>query len=153
MAGVVVIALAAVDVLVWHPWQHKQTVAEQRERLAASVSAAVPKVVSYDYRHIDQDAAAAEAYLAEPFKDEYHKAIETTVKASAAKQKAVVTGEIGSFGITSVTGDGNQATVLVLGQQTITSTLHPQGEHDPISLRVTVSLVHGKWLISKLDLV
>jgi Mce-associated membrane protein len=155
VAGMLVIALAVADVLLWRPWHHEQTVAEQRERLIASVNPAVAKVVSYDYRHIDQDTAAAAAVLSEPFSDEYQRSVKTTIRARALKLKSVVEGEVGSSGITSVTDDGKQATVLVLGQQTITNTLHPapNPEIDPLSLRVTVSLVHGKWLISKLDLV
>jgi Mce-associated membrane protein len=155
VAGLLVIALAAADVLLWQPWHHEQTAAEQRERLIASVNPAVAKVVSYDYRHIDQDTAAAAAYLAEPFRDEYQRSIKTTIRAQALKLKSVVQGEVGSSGITSVTDDGKQATVLVLGQQTITNTLHPatNPERDPISVRVTLTLVHGRWLISKMDLV
>ncbi|HYU04335.1 MAG TPA: hypothetical protein VEL02_10885 [Jatrophihabitantaceae bacterium] len=155
VAGLLVIALAAADVLLWHPWHHEQTAAEQRERLIASVNPAVAKVVSYDYRHIDQDTAAAAAYLAEPFRDEYQRSIKTTIREQALKLKSVVHGEVGSSGITSVTDDGKQATVLVLGQQTITNTQHPatNPERDPISVRVTLTLVHGRWLISKMDLV
>ncbi len=155
VAGLQVIALAAADVLLWHPWRHEQTAAEQRERLIASVNPAVAKVVSYDYRHIDQDTATAAAYLAEPFRDEYQRSIKTTIRAQALKLKSVVQGEVGSSGITSVTDDGKQATVLVLGQQTITNTVHPatNPERDPISVRVTLTLVHGRWLISKMDLV
>jgi Mce-associated membrane protein len=155
VAGLLVIALAVADVLLWQPWHHDQTVAEQRERLIASVNPAVAKVVSYDYRHIDQDTAAAAANLAEPFRDEYQRSIKTTIRAQALKLKSVVQGEVGSSGITSVTDDGKQATVLVLGQQTITNTLHPatNPERDPISVRVTLTLVHGRWLISKMDLV
>ncbi len=155
VAGLLVIALAAADILFWHPWHHDQTAAEQRERLIASVNPAVAKVVSYDYRHIDQDTAAAAAYLAEPFRDEYQRSIKTTIRAQALKLKSVVQGEVGSSGISSVTDDGKQATVLVLGQQTITNTLHPatNPERDPISVRVTLTFVHGRWLISKMDLV
>jgi Mce-associated membrane protein len=153
LAATVALALAVADLLVWHPWHHEQSVAEQRERLLAAVRPAVTRVVSYDYRHFDQDTAAAAASLAEPFRDEYQRSVRTTIRAQALERKSVVKGEVGSVGITAVTDDGKQATVLVLGEQTITNTLQPQGEHDPISVRVTVQLVHGKWLISKIDLV
>jgi Mce-associated membrane protein len=151
VAAALVVALVVVDLSIYPSWHSQPSKAERRERLLASVNSAVAKVLSYDYRHIDQDATAAAANLTGKFRDDYTKSMATTVKRDAPGVKAVVTGEVGSSGIASVSADGNQAVVLVLGQQTVSNTSLSTPRLDSVSLRVTLARVGGKWLIAKLD--
>jgi Mce-associated membrane protein len=151
IAGALVVALVVVDGMLYPSWRNQPGKAERREQLLASVNSSVAKVLSYDYRHIDQDATAAAANLTGKFKDDYTKSMATTVKHDAPGVKAIVTGEVGSSGISSVSADGNQAVVLVLGQQTVSNTALSTPRLDSVSLRVTMTRVGGKWLIAKLD--
>jgi len=150
VAVALVVALAIVDGLLWQDWRNQPGKAERRERLVASVNTGVAKVLSYDYRHLDADEAAASAYLTGKFKDQYIASMNTTIKPGAPDAHAVVIGEVGTSGVTSVSGDGKQAVLLVLGQQTVTNTTQKQPRYDMVSLRVTAQLAHGKWLVSDL---
>ncbi|HEY3713543.1 MAG TPA: hypothetical protein VGL39_03370 [Jatrophihabitantaceae bacterium] len=150
VAVALVVALAIVDGLLWQDWRNQPGKSERRERLVASVNVAVAKVLSYDYRHLDADEAAASGYLTGKFKDQYVASMNTTIKPGAPDAHAVVIGEVGSSAVTSVSGDGKQAVLLVLGQQTVTNTTQKQPRYDVVSLRVTAQLVHGKWLVADL---
>jgi hypothetical protein len=150
VAGALVVALAVLDVLLLQNWRDQPGKAERREQLVATVNGAVADVLSYDYRHLDTNEAAAAAQLTGKFKDQYVASMNTTIKPKAPADKAVVVGEVGSTAVTSVSGDGKQAVMLVLGQQTVTNATQTTPRYDPVSLRVTVTLVHGKWLVSDL---
>ncbi len=151
VACVLVVGLLIADLLLFTTSRNQPSKAERREQLVASVNSAVAMVLSYDYRHVDQDASAAAANLTGTFKDDYVKSMATTVERNAPGVKAVVTGEVGSSGIASVSSDGKQAIVLVLGQQTVSNTSLKTPRLDTVSLRVTALRIHGKWLIAKLD--
>jgi len=150
VAAALVVVLAVVDVLLWQRWHDQPTKAESRERLVASVNAAVSKILSYDYRHLDADESAASTYLTGTFKDQYVASMNTTIKKGAPPAEAVVVGKVGWTALTSVSGDGNQAVALVLGQQKVTNTVQKTPRYDMVSLRVTAQLVRGKWLVSDL---
>jgi Mce-associated membrane protein len=150
VAAALVVALAIVDVVMLQNWRDQPGKAERRQQLIASVNVAVAKILSYDYRHLDQDEAAASGRLTGKFRDDYVHSMDSTIKTKAPSEKAVVVGEISSAAISSVSGDGKQAVLLVLGQQTITNTKQTTPRNEIVSLRVTAQLVHGKWLVSDL---
>lgn len=151
VAAVLMVALALADVALWPGRHHGPARAELRERLLASVDAGIVAVLSYDYRHLDEDAGAAEAHLTGAYRDDYSAAMIKTIKPTAPRVKAVVQGAIGSSAVASVTRDGSQATVLIFGQQTVTNAAQRTPRYDMVSLRVTAQLVRGTWLIAKLD--
>jgi Mce-associated membrane protein len=150
VAAALVVALAIVDVVMLQNWRNQPNRAERREQLVASVNAGVTKLLSYDYRHLDQDEAAVSGRLTGKFRDDYVQSMDSTIKKKAPSEKAVVVGEVSSTAITSVSGDGKQAVLLVLGQQTITNTKQTTPRNELVQLRVTAQLVHGKWLVSDL---
>lgn len=150
VAAVLVIALAVTDVVLYQQWRSRPGTAEQRERLVASVNQAVAKILSYDYRHLDADESATASRLTGTFKSQYVTSMNTTIKKNAPPAKAVVVGEVGTSAITSVSGDGTQAVLLVLGQQTVTNTAQKTPRYDMVNLRVTAQLVHGTWLVADL---
>lgn len=150
LVAALVVALAIVDVLLFWDWRHQPGKAERREQLIASVNAGVTKLLSYDYRHLDQDEATASARLTGKFRDDYIQSMDSTIKKKAPSEKAVVVGEVSSTAITSASGDGKQTVLLVLGQQTITNIKQTTPRNELVQLRVTAQLVHGKWLVSNL---
>jgi Mce-associated membrane protein len=150
IAAALVVALAVVDVVLLQSWRNQPDKAERREQLVASVNTAVARVLSYDYRHLAADQSAAAAQLTGTFKAQYVTSMNTTIKPGAPAAKAVVIGQVGESSITSVSGDGKQAVLLVLGQQTVANTQQKTPRYDMVNLRVTAQLVHGKWLVSDL---
>ena len=150
IAAALVVALAVVDVVLLQSWRNQPDKAERREQLVASVNTAVARILSYDYRHLAADQSAAAAHLTGTFKAQYVTSMNTTIKPGAPAAKAVVIGQVGESSITSVSGDGKQAVLLVLGQQTVTNTQQKTPRYDMVNLRVTAQLVHGKWLVSDL---
>jgi Mce-associated membrane protein len=145
-----VVGLAVADAALFQDWRNRPGTAEQRERLVASVNQAVAKILSYDYRHLDADQSAAASHLTGKFRGQYITSMNTTIKKNAPPARAVVVGEVGTSAITSVSGDGRQAVLLVLGQQTVTNAAQQTPRYDMVNLRVTAQLVHGTWLIADL---
>jgi Mce-associated membrane protein len=149
-AFVLVVGLAVADVALLQDRRNRPGTAEQRQRVVAEVNQAVVTILSYDYRHLDADESAAASHLTGTFKDQYLASMNTTIKKNAPPAKAVVVGEVGTSAITSVSGDGTQAVLLVLGQQTVTNASQKSPRYDMVNLRVTAQLVHGTWLVADL---
>jgi len=101
-----------------------------------------------DYRHLDATGGRV-GYLTGKFKDQTSPRWNTTIKPGASGRHACHR-RGGLLAVTSVSGDGKQAVLLVLGQQTVTNTTQKQPRYDVVSLRVTAQLVHGKWLVADL---
>jgi Mce-associated membrane protein len=149
-AFVLVAGLAVADLALFQDRHKRPGTAEQRQRVVAEVNQAMATILSYDYRHLDADEGAAASHLTGTFKDQYLASMNTTIKKNAPPAKAVVVGEVGTSAITSVSGDGTQAVLLVLGQQTVTNASQKTPRYDMVNLRVTAQLVHGTWLVADL---
>jgi Mce-associated membrane protein len=149
-AFVLVVGLAVADGALLQDRRNRPGTAEQRQRVVAEVNQAVATILSYDYRHLDADESAAASHLTGTFKDQYIASMNTTIKKNAPPAKAVVVGEVGTSAITSVSGDGTQAVLLVLGQQTVTNGSQKTPRYDMVNLQVTAQLVHGTWLVADL---
>jgi hypothetical protein len=154
--AVVLVALVVLD-LSWlgglqHPGGHQaSTTSADREKLLSQAKTKVALVSSYNYQHIDADAKAAEAGMVEPFKGTYDKSIQTVIKPLAAQVKAIVTCSIQTAGITSVSGDGKQAVVLIYAQlSTENSTTNGQPRLDIATIQVTMNKQGSNWMISQL---
>jgi hypothetical protein len=150
VAAVLLVGLAVADMTLLQEWRNRPGTAQQRERLVASVNQSVAKILSYDYRHLDADENAAASHLTGTFRNQYVASMNTTIKKNAPPAKAVVVGEVGTSAITSVSGDGTQAVLLVLGQQTVTNAAQKTPRYDMVNLRVTAQFVHGTWLVADL---
>jgi len=151
VAAALVVALAIVDVIMLQDWRNQPGKAERREKLVASVNTGVARILSYDYRHLDADESATAAHLTGVFKDQYVTSMNTTIKPGAPAAHAVVIGQVASSAVTSVSDDGKQAVLLLVGQQTVTNTQQKTPRYDLVNLRVTAQLVHGQWLVSGLS--
>jgi Mce-associated membrane protein len=156
MLAVVLVAIVVLD-LSWlgglsHPGGHQMTTsAADREKLLSQATTRVALVSSYNYQHIDADAKAAEAGMIEPFKSTYDKSIQTVIKPLAAQVKAVVSCTVQTAAISSVSGDGQQAVVLIYAQlSTQNSTTAGQSRLDIATIQVTMTKQHGNWMISQL---
>jgi Mce-associated membrane protein len=130
--------------------------AEQAEEAGQSAvraaEAAVPPVLSYDYRTLDADFAEAESYLTEEFAAKRTELFDQeaesgmTLREQVVAEKVVVTARVSGTGLTRVSEDGDRATVVVFVDQD-----SQKGSAAPRPLRMwaTLSMVADgdDWLL------
>jgi Mce-associated membrane protein len=153
LAGGLAAAVAALIVLnvLLLTWHKKGDPTNDRERVLAAAKSAVPVILSYNYQHFDSDTAAGSGQLTGRAKDDYQKAMSTTIKPAATQTKAVVEALVDTAGIESVSDSGKQVSMIVFGQQKVTNTAVSAPRTDPFRIRVIMDRVDGKWLVSKFD--
>ena len=123
----------------------------EREQALSTAKAAVPLILSYDYRHFDSDVSAARGRLTGRAVQDYVQAMAKTIKPTASKVHAVVQAQTDGAGVEAVSGNGKQVTVVVFGEQKVTNTSVTAPRIDLFRVRVTLDLVAGQWLVSKFD--
>jgi Mce-associated membrane protein len=117
----------------------------------AALSAAtsgVATVLSYNYRSLDHDFAAAEALLTPSFRKAYVATTAKAVQPLAAKYKAVSTAQVSAAGV--ISSSSSRATVLVFVSQQVTNTQLSAPRLDRSRIQVELVRTHGRWLINKL---
>jgi Mce-associated membrane protein len=144
LAVVVSVLLA----LVTNRLSDRQGAADPAGGVTAAATAAVTTVLSYDYRHLSADFAAADRLLTTAFRKQYDATTAKGVQPLATKYRAVSTASVTAAGLVSISG--SKAVVLVFVQQTVTNSQLAAPRLD--RTRIDVDLVrHGStWLIDKL---
>jgi Mce-associated membrane protein len=123
----------------------------ERDRALAAAKSEVPLILSYDYTSFDAGLAKAKAQLTGRAVTDYTTAMVQSIKPAAIKAKAVVQAQTDGAGVESVSPDGRQVTVVVLGEQKVTNSTLSAPRTDLFRVRATLDLVDGHWLISKFD--
>jgi Mce-associated membrane protein len=128
--------------------------AVEADRRAAVTAAAqdVPHILGYDYRHLTADISAAKALATGQFLSDYT-ATAAKVLASAPGIKAIVTATVSGQAVVQAQSDRvtlllfvDQESVKQLkGQKTATTRI------DPFRVQLTMSKVHGHWMVSDLE--
>ncbi|MFE2990577.1 hypothetical protein [Streptomyces sp. NPDC059262] len=154
-----VAGLVAAAVLGWR--YRESTRAEQaRGQALAAARQAAPVVLSYDYRHLDRDFAAARARLTGHFRDEYGKTTTRVVGPTARKYRGVVkatvaqpTGDSAAAPAASViSASADRAVVLLFVNQVTTSTQIAGSRVDLNRVRMTLTRTDDDgWKVSALD--
>lgn len=116
----------------------------------ATAASSVRVVLSYDYRHLDKDFAAAERLLTPAFRKKYVDTTNKGVKPLAAKYKAITSADVTGAGLVSTTR-GSCDHVLVLVQQTVTNSQLAQPRLDRSRIDVLMVRRDGRWLIGDLN--
>ncbi len=147
VAATVILAIA-VGVLGWFSWQQAQTDEARSAALAAARSHA-QRILSYDYRRIDADAAAAKRVTTGSFRAEYTKTVTTVVKPTAIQYKAVVSAQVRAASVRSVSPD--KVVVLLFVNQTTTSTRITGPKVDQSRVRMTLAKRGDDWFVSEID--
>jgi len=150
-----VAGLVAVAVL---GWRYREGVrAEQaRGQALAAARQAAPVVLSYDYRHLDRDFAAARARLTGHFRDEYRKTTTTVVGPTARKYHGVVKATVsaptgGSPAASVISASADRAVVLLFVNQVTTSTQVSGSRVDLNRVRMTLTRMSDGWKVSGVD--
>lgn len=151
LLAAVVVVLIVVNVLLLTLPAPRSTSQADRDAVLSAAKTSTQLVISYDYHHVQADATKAEAHLTGGFATDYKKSIDGVIAAQAPKVKAVVQGQIDTAAIESVSGSGDQVTVIVFGEQKVTNSSLSQPRTDIVRLRVTMQRVGKDWKIAKLD--
>jgi Mce-associated membrane protein len=147
----VVLALAVLTASLAVSYRRGQAQAAAEAAVLAPAKTAAARILSYDYRHIEQDAAQTSAVLTGVFRGQYEAVMRQQIVPQAPRQRAVVQAEVLAAGVTSVSPDGRQAVVLIFANQTVSNTSTPQPRVDQVRVRVTLDRVGARWLVSKVD--
>ena len=149
----VVLCLLAATSLVALLLQRRDDQATERARTQAVSAArsAAGDILGYDYRSVEQSIARARADTTGSFRKEYDETAKKLLPESK-QLKAIVQATVGSSAVMSASSDRvvvllfvDQATVKqVPGQTTPTTRI------DQSRVRVTMSKVGGRWLVSEL---
>lgn len=147
--------LVAVTVL---GWQYRQGLRADQARVRALAAAreAAPVVLSYDYRHLDRDFAAARAHLTGTFRDEYRKTTQTVVGPTAKKYQGVVKATVaqpggGAAAASVVSASPDRAVVLLFVNQVTRSTQVSGSRVDLNRVRMTLTRTSQGWKVSAVD--
>ena len=113
---------------------------------AARTSAAT--ILSYDYRHLDANFAAATALTTGQLRTDYQATTSKAVAQLAAQTHAVVSAKVVAGGVVSSTA--TTATVLLFVDQTTTSNRLSAPTTDQNRVQLTMRKVGSHWLVSGL---
>lgn len=115
----------------------------------AAAERAAATILSYNYKSLGGDEAAAERFMTPAYRKKYGDTFDKLVKPNAAKLQARVTADVKSSGVTNA--DPDRVDVLLFVNQTTTSTAN--GGQPQIALnRVTFHMVKQKdtWLVDNI---
>jgi Mce-associated membrane protein len=104
---------------------------------------------TYDYTTLDATFEKVAAELTGDFKSQYQ-ATSASLKATLQKYKGKATATVQGAGVT--TASASRASVVVLLDQSVTSTASPTARVDRSRMVITLTRVGGTWLMSDLDL-
>ncbi|MEW2087026.1 hypothetical protein [Streptomyces sp. NPDC005283] len=156
LAVLVVAGLIAVAVFGAAYRDGRQSDSARVQALAAAQKAA-PVVLSYDYRRLDKDFAAAVGHLTGAFRDEYRKTTTTVVAPTATKYHGVVKASVvkpaggGAPAASVVSASPEKAVVLLFVNQVTRSTQVTGDRVDLNRVRMTLTLTSHGWKVSGVD--
>ncbi|MBA3782217.1 DnaJ domain-containing protein [Nocardioides sp. InS609-2] len=124
---------------------------DSEESSAAAQTAAeqaIVPILSYDYRHLDQDRAAAQSYLTADYKLQYDKTF-TLVEQNSEAVRPVVVAKLVSSGLERSGADRVKVVLFVDQETTNKQTTEPVVYQNYVT--VTMQKVDGEWLVDQLD--
>jgi Mce-associated membrane protein len=139
-------ALTAFGLVAYRVWSD-QRVETARDQAMAAAHDHAQTILSYDYRHLDADFAAARATLTGAFARDYKVTTTTLVRPGAEQYHVIVKAEVAAQSVVSATAD--QVVVLLFVNQTTTSTRLDGPKVDLNRVRLTLVHSDGKWLVNK----
>nr|WP_149184527.1 hypothetical protein [Streptomyces sp. TRM49041] len=157
LAALVTAGLAATTVLGLEYRDARRT-DEARTAATAAARKAAPVILSYDYRRLDRDFAAARGHLTAPFLDEYTKTTKTVVAPTAEKYQGVVKATVAkpaagdtTPAVSVVRASPDRAVVLLFMNQVTTSTQVSVPRVDLNRVRMTLVRTDKGWKVGAVD--
>jgi Mce-associated membrane protein len=115
---------------------------------AAAASTEVQATLTYNYKTLQSDFAAAERGLTARFKPSYEQTTTTSVTPLATKYQATSTASVQPAGVSQA--GPTTAKVLLFVDQTVTNTQLSKPRLDRSRISVTMVKVNGRWLVDNL---
>ena len=146
LAVLAVLTAASVAAAAWLWFEQPSDAAVEDSTRAAQSAAerAMGPIVSYDYRHLDEDQAAAESYMTSDYQQEYDQLFEV-IKQNAPGTHTVVTGKVISSGI--VRSGSDRVEVLLFVDQPTTNKQHKTPVVYKNQVRAQMEKVGDDWLV------
>jgi Mce-associated membrane protein len=117
------------------------------EARAAAIRAIVP-VLSYDYRSLDEDAAAARSYMTSSYQEEKYDPLFAVIEENAPNTQTVVGAQVVDSAIVR-TGDDRVDVLLFVDRPTTNKQVRQPIVYKD-QLTVTMARVDGQWLVDDL---
>lgn len=146
--ALLLVSLALLGAVAYRVHADNQVEAARDQARSAAVENVVD-ILSYDYRHLDDDFARGRDALTGKFADDYTETTSEVIRPSAVQYHAVVKAEVAKSGV--VSGTANRVVVLMFVNQTTTSTRLDGPKVDLNRVRLTMNKVDGQWLVSDVD--
>ncbi|OHT86505.1 hypothetical protein [Mycobacteroides saopaulense] len=158
MVGVAAVALCACGLLGWKllhdgpvlAAQHRaQQLREQGLKAAESVTVLL---TSIDSSNVDEDFAEILEHCTGDLKDQFSKS-SVQLRQLLIDNRATATGKVIASAVQSDTVDApdKKVVVLLMVDQSITNSERPDPRIDKSRMKMTMELVDGRWLASKLE--
>jgi Mce-associated membrane protein len=125
----------------------EQTDPSVRQAVASSASDGTTALLSYSADTLDQDFASAKSHLAGEFLSYYVQFTQEKVGPAARERSMKTTARVTGAAVSELHPDS--AVVLVFVDQTTTTKDSPQPALVISNVRVTMTLIKDKWLITK----
>lgn len=145
LIALLVVASAAAVVLFLGARERSAIEAARVDGLRAA-SDLTTRLLSYDYRTLDANLAAADGATTGAFADQYRNLAAQLIRPNATEQQIVTTAAVVGNSVVTATPDGVVA-LLYLNQST-TGKDRPAPRIDRSRARVSMTLVDGNWRIS-----
>lgn len=143
---VIVIALGVLAFVQHKRLSDARSLDKARNEAQAAANTKMPQLVSYSYKTIDKDIAAAKADVTGSFADQYNTLVTQEIRPGVIQQQVVATTK--SAGASVISASHNQAEVLVFLVQTTTRKSLTAPETLSSTARVTMTKEKNTWLIS-----
>jgi len=130
---------------------------QARTGALAAAQKAAPVILSYDYRHLDRDFAAASGHLTGSFRDKYRKTTSKVVQPTAKKYRGVVKATVAkppsgkASAVSAVSASPDRVVVLLFMNQISNSTRVSGPRLDLNRVRMTLVQVSDSWKVSAVD--
>lgn len=119
------------------------------EARAAAVRAIVP-VLSYDYRTLEEDAAAARSYMTSGYQEDKYDPLFAFVSENAPNTQTVVEVQVVDSAIVRTSEDGDRVEVLLFVDRPTTNRRNTEPVVYKDQATVTMAKVDGQWLVDDL---
>lgn len=148
LLAAVVVAAAVVLALFWVKASNLDAADRTRADALSAAEQGAVNFTTYDYRHLDQDYDRVRETATGEFRKEFDQ--QSQVLSQVIKQsKAVAKGKVLASAV--LASSSHDATVLVALDDTVTNTSVPQGVVRHYRLRVDMTRVKGRWLVSGVE--
>jgi Mce-associated membrane protein len=147
--GTLVVGLLVAVLVLGRQHLRDGRIAAAREAGLAAAVELTPLLLTYDHRTLAADTERAEASTTGEFAGQYRELIRASIAPNAGALRLVTKAEVRESSLVTAE-DGRVVALLFLSQVTTSSDLTAP-RLDSSGVRVTVTEVDGRWLISGLD--